>query len=126
MSRNKSILTSKSIVWMVDGVETERIPRKPEYEILDGYIDCYDSPDLFEGEKIKIFDPLEGLFDTCNYAMCWGISEQQVFDMLTQEEHTACDDLIKKLIHALMEMHKDFYDKYCNKAVEETNKCCNI
>ncbi len=122
MSRCKCILLSKSIVWMTDGVETERIPRKPEYEILNDYVGCSDSSDLFEGEKVEIFDPFEGLSNTCNQAVVTGISEQQVFDFLTEEEYNVCADLIKKLIHALMSMHADFLEEYCNKAVEEQNK----
>jgi len=122
MSRNKIILTSKSIVWMVDGVETDRIPMKSEYSIINDYVDVYELPILFEGEKVKAFDPFEGISDRCNFGMCCGFSEQQICeDLFKGELHIP--DCTRRLVHALTCMHADFYNAYCRrKEQEEINK----
>ena len=122
MSKSKIILLSGSLVWVADGVETERIPMKSEYDII---INCYDGiyDGIYDDKNVKMFDPLDGLSDKCNFAMCSGISEEQVCDDIAKILDTHyCPDLTKQLVHAFINMHSDFYDEYCRKAEEAENQ----
>ena len=119
MSRNRIILLSGSVVWTVDGVETDRIPMKPEFNILHGYIGTYGT--IFNGEDVDAFDPFDGLSNTCNYATCCGLSEEQMHTTWMQKfQEQSIPDCTKRLIHALMTMHAGFYNAYCYRKEHET------
>lgn len=119
MSRNRIILLPGSIVWTVDGVETDRIPMKPEFNILHGYIGTYGT--IFNGEDVDAFDPFDGLSNACNFAVCCGLSEEQMHTTWMQKfQEQSIPDCTKRLIHALMTMHAGFYNAYCDRREHET------